>query len=514
MNHQVRVAPSTELVDQEARQAGQVTRHAAQAVGQAGRGLRQLSAAAALCLWAAWTLWVAVHHEPWRDEAQDWLLTLGRSPSEFLLNLRREGHPPLWYLVLSCLQGLKLPLEAKAIAEWTGAAAAAALLLWRSPLGLVALALPFGYLFGYEYPVLARPYGWTVACLLGAYHAGRTGRSATEGLCLAAAALLSAYGALLAPFVLMLRLIHGGGPLTAQKRGWPVWVPSAILALAIAVALAITRAPADGRYPHDAVLYFDLQRLLTTAAALSGGLLPLPQGLFCGLPCGEWDWQRFSDAPTYRLFSLLAIPVALVALRLKHAPSAWVFCLAVASLAGFGYVFNAGYPRHWGFVWIAFLICYRHAEEHQAPAASRGAFRAHLVARCILIFLALWSAIIGLATGLQEAAGLFSNAPAAAAWIEEHVPAGAPCYTDNDAKASAVIAQSGHGPMFAGNGSRWNTYVTWDRSRLATPGEIPREFQWALITVSAQGPPGFRLMASFDHPSATGENYWIYKRAQ
>lgn len=522
MTHQARVARSgrAEVIqkagttDQDAGLLAQGPPQAWQVTGQAGQSPRQLCAAAiALAIWAVWTFWVAAHHEPWRDEAQDWLLTLGRSPSEYLPDLRREGHPPLWYLMLSCLQAFQLPVGAKAVAEWTGAAAAAALLLWRSPLGMVTLALPFGYLFGYEYPVLARPYGWTVACLLGAYHAGRTGRFAAESLCLAGAALLSAYGALLAPFVLALRLTSAGGPLNGQRRSWPGRAPVAILVLAILVALTITRAPPDGRYPHDAVLSFDLQRLLSTAAALNSGLLPLPQGLFCGLPCAEWDWQRFSDAPTYRLFSLLVIPVALVALRLKHAPSAWIFCLAALSVAGFGYVFNAGYPRHWGFVWIAFLICYMHATGHQAPADSRGVSRAHQAAHGILIFLTLWTAAIGLATGLQEVSGLFSNAPAAAAWLKANAPADAAVYTDNDAKASAVISQSGRGPMFAGNGSRWNTYVAWDRKRLAVTSEIPSGIQWALMTESAAAPPGFTRIASFDRPSATGENYWIYKRS-
>ena len=43
---------------------------------------------------------IILHHEPWADEAQAWILARDCSPINLIFkNLRYEGHPPLWYLI-------------------------------------------------------------------------------------------------------------------------------------------------------------------------------------------------------------------------------------------------------------------------------------------------------------------------------------------------------------------------------------------------------------------------------
>src|ERR1700744_4549096 len=40
-------------------------------------------------------------HKPWFDEAQAWLIARDNTLAKLLYHrLRREGHPPLWYLLL------------------------------------------------------------------------------------------------------------------------------------------------------------------------------------------------------------------------------------------------------------------------------------------------------------------------------------------------------------------------------------------------------------------------------
>src|SRR5215469_18650132 len=42
-----------------------------------------------------------LHHEMWRDEIQDWLLARdSNSVPRLFANLKYEGHPGLWYLLL------------------------------------------------------------------------------------------------------------------------------------------------------------------------------------------------------------------------------------------------------------------------------------------------------------------------------------------------------------------------------------------------------------------------------
>lgn len=56
---------------------------------------------AILGLLAAVQIWLVLSHRPWLDEYQALQIAL-QSPdfSALLENLRYEGHPPLWYLIL------------------------------------------------------------------------------------------------------------------------------------------------------------------------------------------------------------------------------------------------------------------------------------------------------------------------------------------------------------------------------------------------------------------------------
>jgi hypothetical protein len=63
-------------------------------------------------LYAAATLAVALHHEPWRDEADPWLLIRDGRVSTMLARTGWAGMPALWYLALAPVVKLGLPYEA------------------------------------------------------------------------------------------------------------------------------------------------------------------------------------------------------------------------------------------------------------------------------------------------------------------------------------------------------------------------------------------------------------------
>jgi hypothetical protein len=111
----------------------------------------------------------AVAHEPWWDEAQAWLIARDTPLAElFASQLRYEGHPPLWYLILAVPAKLGLPYESlKVVAVLCGAASAFLLLFGfpRVPLFVRVLA-PFGLFVAYQYTVVARNYVLILPLLL------------------------------------------------------------------------------------------------------------------------------------------------------------------------------------------------------------------------------------------------------------------------------------------------------------------------------------------------------------
>ncbi|MGB7973643.1 MAG: hypothetical protein WCF81_04710 [Roseiarcus sp.] len=112
-------------------------------------------------VWLAAAGALAWRHVMWRDEVRALSIAIqGDGWIGMLRGLHGEGHPALWYLLLRAAHGIvrrpaALPLLALAIA-----AAAAWLIVWRSPFprALIGLILA-SHFFIYEFSVMARNYG-------------------------------------------------------------------------------------------------------------------------------------------------------------------------------------------------------------------------------------------------------------------------------------------------------------------------------------------------------------------
>jgi hypothetical protein len=149
---------------------------------------------ALLAAWTVSTLVVAHFHEPWRDEAQAWLVARSSSTlHDLLYRSSLEATGPLYYLLLwPWARAFPLAFPAAIFwISWAGTFSAVALLLLTRLLPpWVAAMAAFGYLFGYEYPVIARLYGWGSLLLLAGILADQRGRRRFAALFLSLACLV------------------------------------------------------------------------------------------------------------------------------------------------------------------------------------------------------------------------------------------------------------------------------------------------------------------------------------
>jgi hypothetical protein len=99
-------------------------------------------------------------HEPWGDEAQAWQLARSLPlRSLFQTYIRYEGSPGLWYLLLWAMN--RAHISYAGLHWFCGliAAAAAALLIFKSPFPrYLRLTLPFTYFLLFQFAVVARGY--------------------------------------------------------------------------------------------------------------------------------------------------------------------------------------------------------------------------------------------------------------------------------------------------------------------------------------------------------------------
>lgn len=114
-----------------------------------------------LLVYSGTVLWTIPYHEKWADEAQAWLIARDLSlKSIWFHELRYEGTPGLWHTILWVAQHVfHAPYDAISYIGACFAIGGAALLLFKAPFPrMVRWPMAFGYVFLYQYAVIARPY--------------------------------------------------------------------------------------------------------------------------------------------------------------------------------------------------------------------------------------------------------------------------------------------------------------------------------------------------------------------
>lgn len=106
-------------------------------------------------------------HEPWRDEAQAWLIARDAGGIPQILTIAHyEGSPILWHVLLSVLAIFKFPYFSMSILHLLIAFTAVIMFYWYAPFQRYQKMLfIFGYFILYEYTIIARNYALTVLLL-------------------------------------------------------------------------------------------------------------------------------------------------------------------------------------------------------------------------------------------------------------------------------------------------------------------------------------------------------------
>lgn len=108
-----------------------------------------------------------INHEPYRDEANVWLMAKYLSPVELLREIHYQGHPCLWYLLVMPFAKLGLPYRTIEVLSFLIMLIAAVLFVGQAKLiGIAKIACLFSPIFLYFYPVIARGYCLIVLLLV------------------------------------------------------------------------------------------------------------------------------------------------------------------------------------------------------------------------------------------------------------------------------------------------------------------------------------------------------------
>ena len=109
---------------------------------------------------------VSIYHEPWRDEAQAWLIARDLDIVSLFKQMRYEGTPALWHLILFPFAKLNFPYGTITIIHLVIAISMVYLFVSYAPFSRITkLLFIFSYYIAYEYAIIARNYNIAILLL-------------------------------------------------------------------------------------------------------------------------------------------------------------------------------------------------------------------------------------------------------------------------------------------------------------------------------------------------------------
>ena len=304
-----------------------------------------------VALYAAVACVTVLRHEMWRDEIHAWqVVAAADSLVELAGNVRFEGHPALWFILLYPLSRVTADPVAMQILHVAIAIAVAAVVLHAAPLPLGTRALvAFGYFPLYEYSAISRNYA--VGALLLFIFCALFDRRDRRPLVLAVVLVLLAQAsavALVVSFALGLMWIADwwtSRRTTATRHG-PAGAALALWVLGIVVSV-VQLAPARSiMRPMDVERISEPSRVVGVLSTPWQGYVPLPNPKF-----GFWN-SNILDAVAggEALQAVLGIALfcALASLFLRCAPVLLLFVVGSGGLLAFSMLIYKGHLRHHG----------------------------------------------------------------------------------------------------------------------------------------------------------------------
>ena len=285
-----------------------------------------------LSLYALLTLVLTLRHEPWRDEADSWLVARDLPLRELIDWTRSIGTPALWHILVAPLARTGMPYASQALLHWTIAVAAAAVFIYRAPFPVTTKGLfLFSFYPAYQFGVIARNYalGILLAFCVAALYPSRM--TAPVRYAIVVALLCNANphsagiaGAFIAAYAL---------ELLRARLGFRPWL--ALLIMSAGMALAFVQLYTPGYVVPPNVI----------SAPWYGAFFEAAGRGF--LPWFENEWIR--------LWAVLALGATLVAIR-RNVPAVVIFLVAQFALALiFTYLWIGGF-RHFGLVLIVTVL--------------------------------------------------------------------------------------------------------------------------------------------------------------
>ena len=464
--------------------------------------------------WLAVALFVMSKHEIWLDEAQHWLLARdSNSLRDLYANMKYEGHPPLWNLLLFALSAFSDSPDIMQYAHLVFAGATVFLIVRFSPFPFpVKVLLPFTYFLGYEYAIIARNYAPAVffivlACV---WNTDQKKNLLKVTLALGVAICFHIYAAAIAFPMLMILLWRRRT--VSPESGWSLKYMGILTIFVLVAGYFLFRVPSDHFMYEFKSGLFNMNKLGSTLLLPFTSLLHFPE--LNGT--AWWNSNLFLQGPNAWkaiigvIFWLIPAAVFLKEKSVLAMYLAGTLLLSIVVLISPSFVV----VRHAGFIAVLFFVCLWLYGDQIFSKGSK---------TVLAIFLVVQLGAY-LVTAFKECTQPFSHAKNVAEFIETEYPemkiAVYPMYIGPP--ISAYLGQ----PVFYGQYNSRGSYSDWSRDGFTLQEEdliaqcksyMKQEQLDSMVLVGPSDKtyfyiksPEAQFRAKFDGAAVMPENYNVY----
>lgn len=292
-----------------------------------------------LILYVLALIFTTYNHEPWRDEAQAWLISRDLPISSIFKQMNYEGTPALWSIILFPFAKTGFPYITLSILNLIISFTIAAIFIFKSPFSKTTKILfVFSYYMFWEYSIIARNYNIAILIL---FILALLDNKKFKKPIIYSVLILLLFNANIFSFIIGSSLfaiyIYEAYKLNILKLN--IHLLALVIMITGAVIAILQLYPAEDNFNQG---LFKHANLIAPLRAIGSAFLPyLPAEIsFAGI---------FISALTLGLFLLSFFKTSRIPL--------FVFLF---SLVGFFYVFvfkDPGHLRHFGLILILLLFC-------------------------------------------------------------------------------------------------------------------------------------------------------------
>ncbi len=468
-----------------------------------------------------------LRHEMWRDEIQAWSIANSSSSLRDLFhNLRYEGHPVLWYLLLFPVARAFDAPEAMQALQFVVGVGAVALLVSRSPFTRVQRTLlPFGFFLAFEFGTLSRSYGLGTLLVFATCAAANKQKRCWPllGLLIGLLSLTSAFGALVGLAILTGLVVDERYRNRSRTDDGPT-----LNAIAIGTTIAVMGMIAAyfQSVPPNNAGEFRGWRTNVHAGDISSTIASIWRA-FIPIPKFEREFWNTNIADGHvGLAAIVSILIFASVIKLfSSKPGALaMWAVGVASTLVFTYskIGYASSGRHYGHLFLLLVAMYWIAPSLQASTQSiEGQARISHRRSELLTAVLLIHLVAGLFAVSTDLFAPFSDGKSVAKFLQssKYTSTAIVGYPDN---ASSTVAGYLQRDIFFPQGGRSGSYVIWDKDR-----KKPSDYYEQLINAMtnqdgsaflllrnepvAELSSNVDLIESFADGIVSDEHFWLYR---